>query len=66
MSEERDAILQFFEFDHLPPEVRQVAMHFHALAHNIPQLCSRNPERSVALRKLLEARDAAVRARLYK
>jgi hypothetical protein len=26
----------------------------------------RNPERTAALRKLLEAKDAAVRARLYK
>jgi hypothetical protein len=66
MSEERDAILQFFEFDHLPPDVRQVAMHFHALAHNVVQLCRRNPERSVALRKLVEAKDAAIRALLYK
>ena len=29
-------------------------------------LCPRNPERTVALRKLLEAKDCAVRAVLYK
>lgn len=36
-------------------------MQFFAHAHLLP----RNPERTVALRKLLEAKDAAVRAKLF-
>lgn len=57
-------ILQFFEFSHLPPDLADVSMPFHALAHSLVQNVPRNPERTVALRKLLEAKDAAVRARL--
>jgi hypothetical protein len=34
------------------------------LAHRIVEELPRNPERTVALRKLLESKDAAVRAKL--
>lgn len=56
-------ILQFFVCDHLPPGLQAVALAFASLAHRVMEL-PRNPERTVALRKLLEARDAAVRAAL--
>lgn len=56
-------ILQFFASAHLPPHLAAVSQPFAALANHIMQL-PRNPERTVALRKLLEAKDAAVRARL--
>lgn len=73
-------ILQFFEYKHLPPNLQAVSMPFCNLAHaivkgdNCPEsgTCTfggplpRNPERTVALRKLLEAKDAAVRALLAK
>jgi hypothetical protein len=36
------------------------------LAEQIVETLPRNPERTVALRKLLEAKDCAVRAALYK
>jgi hypothetical protein len=42
-----------------------VSSQFAALAENIVHDLPRNPERTVALRKLLEAKDAAVRAKLY-
>lgn len=58
-------ILQFFAFAHLPPHLQEVSRPFSELADTIMQL-PRNPERTVALRKLLEAKDAAVRARLAK
>jgi hypothetical protein len=61
-----EPILQFFEYMHLPPELRKVSAVFHAVAHNVADTLPRNPERTVALRKLLEAKDAAVRAALYK
>jgi hypothetical protein len=41
-------------------------MPFGDLAQVIFETLPRNPERSVALRKLLEAKDAAVRAKLLK
>ena len=59
-------IMQFFEFEHLPPHLRDVSRPFCALAKMVVSDLPRNPERSTALRKLLEAKDAAVRARLAK
>ena len=61
-----EAILQFFEFDHLPDRLKAVSRPFHDLAVDIATKVPRNPERTVALRKLLEAKDAAVRASIFK
>lgn len=61
-----EPILQFFEFSHLPAELQPVSMYFHTLAHNLVNHLPRNPERTSALRKLLEAKDCAVRAKIYK
>lgn len=58
-------ILQFFAYAHLPQHLQDVSRPFGELAEVIMRL-PRNPERTVALRKLLEAKDAAVRARLAK
>jgi hypothetical protein len=58
-------ILQFFEYAHLPPHLAEVSKPFCELARLVMTL-PRNPERSVALRKLVEAKDAAVRAKLAK
>jgi hypothetical protein len=59
------AVLQFFAFAHLPEHLQSVSKPFCELAEKIadgPQ----NAEATVALRKLLEAKDAAVRAVLFK
>lgn len=61
-----DPIMQFFAYDHLKPELQQHSKPFGDLAAHIIATLPRNPERTVALRKLLEAKDAAVRARLFK
>ena len=61
-----DPLLQFFSVDHLRPALRPVAEPFSGLAQKIAPTLSRNPERTVALRKLLAAEDCAVRARLYR
>ena len=58
-------ILQFFAYTHLPEHLQEVSRPFSDMAMRIMEL-PRNPERTVALRKLLEAKDAAVRARLAK
>jgi hypothetical protein len=62
---EQEPILQFFRWDHLPVDLQQVSQPFGQLAYHIVGTLPRNPERTVALRKLLEAKDAAVRAKLY-
>lgn len=59
-------ILQFFTFAHLPPPLQETSKVFRDLAQHIVDTTPRNPERTAALRKLLEAKDAAVRARLAK
>lgn len=58
--------MQFFAYAHLPPHLQEVSRPFGELAVMIVDTLPRNPERTVALRKLLEAKDAAVRARLFK
>lgn len=63
MSETREHIAQFFAYAHLPAHLQEVSRPFGELAEKILEL-PRNPERTVALRKLLESKDAAVRARL--
>lgn len=62
----KDPIMQFFECGHLPAALQDVSRPFGELAVNIVETLPRNPERTVALRKLLEAKDAAVRASLMK
>jgi hypothetical protein len=61
---ETDHILQFFRHNHLPPHLAEISEAFRAMAVTIVAVLPRNPERTVALRKLLESKDAAVRARI--
>lgn len=61
-----DHIEQFFAYEHLPPNLQAVSKPFGELARKIVDALPRNPERTVALRKLLEAKDAAVRALVAK
>ncbi len=57
-----DAILRYFHYSHLPPVLQAASKPFCDLARHIVETLPRNAERTVALRKLLEAKDAAVRA----
>ena len=59
-----EPMLRWFEFDHLPEHLQEVSEPFCNLARHIVLVLPRNPERTVALRKLLEAKDCAVRSRL--
>lgn len=61
-----DRMLQFFAYEHLPPHLQERSKPFSDLAQHIVATLPSNPERTVALRKLLEAKDCAVRAALYK
>lgn len=78
MSDQPEHILQFFSYEHLPAHLQAVSKPFCDLARLIVAdgempagtpiqfPLPRNPERTVALRKLLEAKDAAVRALVAK
>lgn len=81
MDQQPEFILQFFGYKHLPEKMQAISKPFHDLAHQIVNgkpgflddgtavqydAIPRNPERTVALRKLLEAKDAAVRATIAK
>lgn len=56
-------VLKYFKFEHLPPKLQDVSREFSELAVKVAALPA-SPEVTVALRKLLEAKDAAVRASL--
>jgi hypothetical protein len=60
----REPLERFFAFAHLPPHLMAVSKPFGELAAHIITTLPRNPERTVALRKLLEAKDCAVRSLL--
>jgi hypothetical protein len=60
-----EPIMQFFAYKHLPSHLQAVSSPFGELAERIVYTLPRNSERTVALRKLLEAKDAAVRAALF-
>lgn len=60
----RDEIMRFFDYGHLPAHLQEISKPFEDLAIQIESTLPRCAERSVALRKLLEGKDAAVRARL--
>lgn len=62
--EKPDPIMRHFRHAHLPDALAAVASPFCRLAHHVVSTLPRNAERTVALRKLLEAKDAAVRAAL--
>ncbi len=61
-----ETILQFFTFSHLPEHLQEASRPFAELANRIVICYPRNAERSVALRKLLECKDAAVRSLIAK
>jgi hypothetical protein len=63
---ENEYLLQFFVYEHLPEHLQTVSKPFGDLARQICDTIPRNPERTVALRKLLESKDCAVRAQLSK
>lgn len=57
-------ILRYFDYSHLPNKQAEVSNYFFDLAYTMEEMLPDGPEKSTALRKLLEAKDAAVRASL--
>lgn len=60
-----ERMLKWFAFEHLPPHLQDASRPFSELASKICEFATPGPERTVALRRLLESKDAAVRAKLY-
>lgn len=60
-----EPMLQFFAYAHLPAALQEVSRPFAELVEDLVKMLPRNPERSAGLRKLLEAKDCAVRAAIY-
>lgn len=54
-------MLKYFKYDHLPPHLQHVSKPFHDLAVIVNDM-EPSLMREVSLQKLLEAKDAAVRA----
>lgn len=57
-----ERMFKWFEFSHLKGDAKATSRLFHDLACRLCKQLQPGPERTVALRKLLEAKDAAVRA----
>ncbi len=60
-----DRMLKWFAYEHLPANLKEVSKPFSELARSIWFYVAPGPERTVGLRKLLEAKDACVRAKLH-
>ena len=56
--------MKHFNFEHLPEKLQKVSKSFHTLAHMVNSGLSNSEEKEMCLRKLLEAKDCAVRAAL--
>ena len=60
---EVEPLLEWFDFDHLPMGImRSISSMFSGLAYRVVREIPQSEERSVVLRRLLEAKDAAVRS----
>jgi hypothetical protein len=57
-------LMQFFTWEHLPKHLQEVSIPFAQLAAHLVENVTPSAELTVSLRKLLESKDAAVRARL--
>ena len=63
--EQFNYILRYFEYSHLTKsELKNVSKQFKLFAETLVMVLPNGPEKSVALRKLLESKEAAVRSAL--
>lgn len=60
----RPDLLRYFAYDHLPEVLQVISRPFWHIAHEMAETLPPGPETTVCLRKLLEAKDAAVRSAL--
>lgn len=60
----KNSLLRFFTYDHLPPLLQEVSKPYCQLAELMDTRLPDSAEKTVALRKLLESKDCAVRSLL--
>jgi hypothetical protein len=56
--------MKFFESSHLPDKLKGVSSEIERVAQTMNKKIEDNPEKSAGMRKLLEAKDCFVRAKL--
>jgi hypothetical protein len=56
--------IKYFAFAHLPPHLQEVSKPIGELAEKLEAELPDGPEKSAGMRKLLEAKDCFVRAKL--
>lgn len=59
-----NAIMKFFDYEHLPDKLKDISRPFWVLAQQIDLDVPDSAEKIAGLRKLLEAKDCIVRASL--
>lgn len=65
MNRHESSILRYFDYSHLSTDtLRDISELFYDLAWELESALDDGAEKAVALRKLLEAKDAAVRSAL--
>lgn len=57
-------LIKYFEYSHLPPKLQGVSKKLCELAKELDSSLPDSAEKTVGLRKLLEAKDCFVRAKL--
>lgn len=57
-------IIKYFAYEHLPETLQEVSKPIGELARSLDESLPDGAEKSAGLRKLLEAKDCLVRARL--
>lgn len=63
--ERKDRNLQYFKYEHLPSHLQSISKPFGDLARKMIEELPSNRQREIMIEKLLEAKDAAVRAMLF-
>ncbi|MFV8873628.1 hypothetical protein ABQ345_09495 [Serratia fonticola] len=59
-----NSIIKYFAYEHLPAHLQEVSKPIGDLAREMDETLQDGPEKSAGLRKLLEAKDCLVRAKL--
>jgi hypothetical protein len=61
VEEEYEDYMLVLGYEHLPPYLKNIAQPFADLARKLVDDLPQNPEKAIALKKLLETKDCAVR-----
>lgn len=62
---EKNPLLEYFAYSHLPEHLQAASKPFHDLAVSLVETHKPNVQLDIALQKLIETKDAAVRSALY-